>query len=84
MNKIDAAALGRAIRLYRVARDMSQLDLAAKTGLTSGYLSKLERGHDVPTLETLADVADALGTTPGRLLTFAETGEGFMVVRDDR
>ena len=54
---------------YRVARRMTQSNFAEKTGLTQAGISHLERGLRVPTVRTLARLADALGTVPQDLLT---------------
>jgi DNA-binding Xre family transcriptional regulator len=58
-----SAAITRGVRLLkalRIWRDMTQTQLAAKTGLTQSYLSDLEAGHRSGTPETLALIAQAL------------------------
>lgn len=39
--------LGRRIKLYRIMRDMSQQDLADKTGISQRSISRLEQGESV-------------------------------------
>lgn len=47
---------------------MTQVELAARLGLRQGYVSGLERGARVPSLEMLARIAEALRVKPWRLL----------------
>ncbi|MDD5706550.1 MAG: helix-turn-helix transcriptional regulator [Kiritimatiellae bacterium] len=42
-------------------RDMTQADLASKLGVKPGYISRVLRGHENLTLQTLAKIAFALG-----------------------
>ena len=52
--------IGTTIRGYRLQRGMSQGDIEKKTGLLRCYLSRVENGHTVPSLETLQKIAYAL------------------------
>ena len=52
--------IGTTIRGYRLQRGMSQGDIEKKTGLLRCYLSRVENGHTVPSLETLQKIAKAL------------------------
>lgn len=45
----------------REARQMSQYRVAKITGLTPGYISRLEAGQRHPSYETVALIAKALG-----------------------
>ena len=54
--------IGKRIRAYRSAANMSQTYLADQAGISQGYLSQLENGHKtVNTRALLADLAGALG-----------------------
>jgi transcriptional regulator with XRE-family HTH domain len=66
------AALGKAVRHFRVERDETQEALAHKAGITVGHLSKIERGKANPTWETLEAVAAALDLSVSRLAKQAE------------
>jgi transcriptional regulator with XRE-family HTH domain len=48
------------IRDFRLQRGMSQGDIEKRTGLLRCYLSRVENGHTVPSLETLQKIAAAL------------------------
>ena len=52
--------IGEVIRNYRADRGLSQGDIERRTGLLRCYLSRVENGHTVPSLETLAKIAEAL------------------------
>jgi transcriptional regulator with XRE-family HTH domain len=52
--------IGQVIRSYRGERGLSQGDIERRTGLLRCYLSRVENGHTVPALETLAKIAEAM------------------------
>jgi transcriptional regulator with XRE-family HTH domain len=52
--------IGRRLRKLREERDLSQGDLEKRTGLLRCYISRVENGHTVPSLETLERLAAAL------------------------
>lgn len=52
--------IGDVIRNYRGQRGLSQGDIERRTGLLRCYLSRVENGHTVPSLETLAKIAEAM------------------------
>ncbi len=52
--------IGEVIRSYRTDRGLSQGDIERRTGLLRCYLSRVENGHTVPSLETLAKIAEAM------------------------
>lgn len=55
--------IGTVIRTYRADRGLSQGDIERRTGLLRCYLSRVENGHTVPSLETLAKIAEAMDIT---------------------
>ena len=52
--------IGEVIKSYRADRGLSQVDIERRTGLLRCYLSRVENGHTVPSLETLAKIAEAM------------------------
>ena len=52
--------IGTVIREFRQQKGMSQGDIEKRTGLLRCYLSRVENGHTVPSLDTLAKIADAM------------------------
>ncbi|MCA6125667.1 cupin domain-containing protein [Bradyrhizobium sp. WSM 1704] len=54
-------AVGRRIRDLRRGRQMSLETVAARTDLSIGFISQIERGLSSPSLRVLATLADVLG-----------------------
>jgi transcriptional regulator with XRE-family HTH domain len=52
--------LGKRIRKLREAKNLSQADIEKRTGLLRSYISRVENGHTVPSLETLETLAAAV------------------------
>ena len=52
--------IGTTIRTHRLQKGLSQGDIEKKTGLLRCYLSRVENGHTVPSLDTLSKIAGAL------------------------
>jgi len=65
--------IGETIRTLRLQKGMSQGDIEKRTGLLRCYLSRVENGHTVPSLETLAKIASSLEIPLGQF--FAEGGD---------
>jgi len=53
--------IGGRLCTLRKQRGFSQGDLETATGLMRSYISRVERGHTVPSIETLERLAGALG-----------------------
>jgi transcriptional regulator with XRE-family HTH domain len=66
--------IGTTIRGYRLQKGLSQGDIEKRTGLLRCYLSRVENGHTVPSLDTLAKIAGALELPLAQL--FAEDSLG--------
>ena len=61
--------LGENIQTIRKYRGMKQQELADKIGINMQSLSKIERGVNYPTFDTLEKIMDVLGVTPNELLS---------------
>lgn len=59
---------GRAIRTIRAAKGFTQKTLSNLTGFDPSYISRIEKGERIPTLETLEIIADK-SSIPFYLLT---------------
>ena len=66
--------IGETIRSIRVERGMSQGDIEKRTGLLRCYLSRVENGHTIPSLDTLAKIASAFNVPLGALFA-ANSGD---------
>jgi transcriptional regulator with XRE-family HTH domain len=52
--------IGTRLRKLRDERNLSQGDIEKRTGLLRCYISRVENGHTVPSLETLERLASAM------------------------
>ena len=57
----QANELGAKVRLRREEAGLSQRELAERIGTTQSAIARLESGGVLPTIATLARIADALG-----------------------
>lgn len=55
--------IGRHVKELRVRRNLSVRELASRSGISHSTVSLIERDRTSPTIDTLAAIADALGTT---------------------
>jgi transcriptional regulator with XRE-family HTH domain len=69
----SAVAFGRAIRVMRVERGLSQEELGLRSGLSRGFFGKVERGDANPTFETIVKVATALEVPAADVVGLAES-----------
>jgi len=53
-------SIGETIRKFREQKGLSQGDVEKASGLLRCYLSRVEHGHTIPSLETLERLASAL------------------------
>ena len=54
--------IGKKIKELRLQNDLTLEDLASRSELTKGFLSQLERNLTSPSISTLEDILEALGT----------------------
>jgi transcriptional regulator with XRE-family HTH domain len=64
--------IGQRLRQIREEKQISQADIERKTGLLRCYISRVENGHTVPTVETLQKFAHALDVPMYRLFYDSE------------
>jgi transcriptional regulator with XRE-family HTH domain len=58
--KVIAMIIGDRIRSIREEQNLSQGDIQSRTGLLRCYVSRVENGHTIPSVETLEKFARAL------------------------
>lgn len=81
----DDPGIGGKLRLLRRSRQITLQDLAAKSGLSIGYLSQVERDLSSPSVKALRDIATVLGVNISWFFEApepAETGERQFIVRE--
>ena len=52
--------IGDRLRELREGKKLSQGDIEKRTGLLRCYISRVENGHTIPSLDTLAKIAGAM------------------------
>jgi transcriptional regulator with XRE-family HTH domain len=77
-----AARLGAALRGLRVARHLSQADLARLAGVSPSAISQAERGRRGLSLDTLLDLAGKLNISLDELLR-GDVAPGYRLARRD-
>ena len=70
--------IGGRIKLLRLYYGLTQQELADRCELSKGFISQLESNQTSPSLATLSDIFDALGTSFEEF--FAQTGDSAPVV----
>lgn len=83
--------LGNTIHQLRIEHSLTLAEVSQKAGISRGMLSKIENGLSSTSLETLEQLANALGVTLARFfqgynlprssVQFVKKGEGMEVVR---
>jgi transcriptional regulator with XRE-family HTH domain len=69
------ASIGQRIRQIREQKGLSQGDIERSTGMLRAYISRVEHGHTVPSLESLERFAAALGIPLYQLFCHLPEGE---------
>ena len=89
--KVLEIAIGREVRTHRLQKSMTVADLANRTGLSIGMLSKIENGNTSASLTTLQSLAQALslpitalfrGFEESRLAVHTKADEGVELERE--
>ena len=73
--------IGNKIKDLRNRNGLTQQELADRTELTKGFISQLERGQVSPSIVTLLDLIECLGTTASEF--FKETEEEHVVFSEE-
>ena len=71
MNDIKKS-LGKRIKFYREARNLTQEQLAEKIGINSKSLSTIECGQNFVTAQTLENISNALNISAKKLFYFED------------
>ncbi len=61
--------IGAKIKRLRLKNNLTQEELADRCELTKGYISQLENELTSPSIATLEDILNALGTTPAEFFS---------------
>ncbi len=66
---------GIILRDFRVAKNLTQEELAFRAGMHTTYLSRLESGRFNPSLAVIVDLSQALSIHPSELLLDLQVDE---------
>lgn len=67
--RISPGEIGERIKKMRVKKNLTQMDLEAKTGILRANIARIEIGNHYPSLETLEKIAEALEVPVSTFLT---------------
>lgn len=73
--------IGNKVRNLRNQNGLTQDELASRTELTKGFISQLERGQTAPSISTLADIVECLGSNMSDF--FHEDNDVQIVFKED-
>jgi len=75
--------IGEKIKRLRMELQLTQEELADRTELTKGYISQVERDLASPSIATLVDLLEALGTTIGEFFADDESDQKVVFKKED-
>lgn len=68
--------LGEALRLIRVYHDLKQKQVAEKVGISTSYLSEIEKGHKTPSIKLVEAYSRVFDIPASSIMFFSESIEG--------
>ena len=74
--------IGNKIKELRVASGLTQEELATRSELTKGFISQIERDLTSPSVDSLLDILEALGTSPSEFFS-KDKNERIIFSEDD-
>lgn len=79
----DAVKTGKTIRSARIAKNMTQMNLADAMGVSYQAVSNWERGNSMPDIAKLGELCEALGLTLDELMGVQPAGVVTKVMGDE-
>lgn len=73
--------LGTVVRDYRKKRNLTLKKVAAKAGISEGFLSQVENNVNSPSVETLMKICGAIGVNASDILNRIEKQERLVLLR---
>ena len=67
-DKTQLLRYGKRLRKARIAKGLTQLELADKANISVNHYAQIERGEKNPSVTTLANIVDVLDLTPNDIL----------------
>ena len=76
--------IGAKIKALRLKKGLTQEELGERTDLTKGYISQLERDLNSPSIETLFNILEVLGSTPKEFFDDTANKQPVVYTKDDQ
>ena len=70
--------IGHRMKELRVHYGLTQQELADRSELSKGFISQLERNLTSPSVGTLLDIIQCLGTTPAEFLQMMNRNRSYL------
>jgi transcriptional regulator with XRE-family HTH domain len=77
------ADIGHKIKEQRLENGLTQEELASRCELTKGFISQIENNLTSPSIKTLNDILEVLGTSIGEFFTDDVEEEAYVFTKDD-
>jgi len=81
---MDFMQIGAKIKALRLKKGLTQEELGERTDLTKGYISQLERDLNSPSIETLFNILEVLGSTPKEFFDDTANKQPVVYTKDDQ
>ena len=75
--------IGHRIKELRIQKNLTQEELADRCELTKGFISQVERDHTSPSIATLMDILQCLGTDLSSFFTYETNDDQIVFHQND-
>lgn len=75
--------IGKKIKRLRILNNLTQEELASRCDLTKGYISQLENDLTSPSIATLVDILEVLGTNLNEFFSSDTVSEKIIFTKED-
>ena len=76
--------IGHKLKRLRVLNSLTQGELASRTDLSKGFISQIENDSASPSISTLEDILEVLGTSPSEFFCDIDACEKVVYSKSDR
>ncbi len=76
--------IGSKIKALRLKKGLTQEELGERTDLSKGYISQLERDLNSPSIETLFNILEVLGSTPREFFDDTPDEQQIVYTKEDQ
>jgi transcriptional regulator with XRE-family HTH domain len=86
MSEESISFIGKRIKEIRLLKEQKLTDLAVKSGVSKGLLSRVENGRTIPSLPVLLEIINALGEKPGNFfesIDFSSTSPFYKLIKKE-